>query len=60
MTGARLPRLHHPVFNVPRFRRVTDDKFFILIEATDLKFDLKDSMALLESTHPTAIEEVRD
>ena len=43
-----------------RFRRVSDDKFFLLIEATDLKFDLKDSLALLESTHPAAIEEVRD
>lgn len=56
----RLPRFHHPVFNVARFRRVTDDKFFLLIEASDLKFDLKDSLALLESTHPAAIEEVRD
>jgi hypothetical protein len=56
----RLPRFHHPVFNVARFRRVTDDKFFVLIEATDLKFDAKDSLALLEATHPEAIEEVRD
>ena len=57
---SRLPRYHHPVFNVARFRRVTDDKFFILIEAVDLKFDIKDSLALLESTHAVAIEEVRD
>jgi hypothetical protein len=56
----RLPRFHHPVFNVARFRRVTDDKFFLLVEATDLKFDLKESLVLLESTHPAAIEEVRD
>jgi hypothetical protein len=56
----RLPKLYHPVFNVSRFRRVTDDRFFILIEAADLKFDLKRSLVLLESTHPAAIEEVRD
>jgi len=56
----QLPRFHHPVFNVARFRRVTDDKFFILIEADDLKFDMKESLALLESTQPAAIEEVRD
>ncbi len=56
----RLPRFYHPVFNVARFRRVTDDKFFVLIEAADMKFDLKESLALLESTHPAAIEEVRD
>ena len=29
-----------------------------MIEATDSKFDLKESLALLESTHPAAIEEV--
>jgi hypothetical protein len=55
-----LPRFHHPVFNVARFRRVTDDKFFVLIEASDLKFDAAESRALLESTHPAAIEEVKD
>jgi len=57
---SRLPRFYHPAFNVARFRRVTDDKFFLLIEAADLKFDRKASLALLESTHPAAIEEVRD
>ena len=56
----RLPRYHHPVFNVARFRRVTDDKFFLMIEAADSKFDLRESLALLESTHPAAIEEIRD
>jgi Protein of unknown function (DUF3341) len=55
-----LPRFYHPVFNAARFRRATDDKFFLLIEAADLKFDLQESLALLESTHPAAIEEVRD
>jgi len=56
----RLPRYHHPVFNVARFRRVTDDKFFLMIEAADSKFDLRESLALLEATHPAAIEEIRD
>ena len=26
---SRLPRFYHPTFNVARFRRVTDDKFFL-------------------------------
>ena len=26
-----LPRLHHPLFNSRRFRRVTDDQFFVVI-----------------------------
>jgi hypothetical protein len=55
-----LPRYHHPVFSVARFRRVSDDKFFLLVEASDGKFDAADSRALLERTHPSAIEEVKD
>jgi hypothetical protein len=57
---SRLPRFYHPLFNVARFRRVTDDRFFILIEAGDGRFNRKDSLALLEATRPAAIEEVRD
>lgn len=56
----RLPRLHHPAFTVARFRRVTDDKFFLVVEASDRKFDAALSRQLLERTHPTAIEEVKD
>ena len=57
---SRLPRYHHPVFNVARFRSVSDDKFFILIECSDPKFDLRASKDLLASTHPAAIDEVKD
>jgi len=54
-----LPKLYHPLFNVARFRRVTDDKFFILLEAVDPKFDIHALRELLASTFPVAIEEVR-
>jgi hypothetical protein len=35
----QLPRHHHPLFGSRRFERVTDDRFFISIEATDPRFD---------------------
>ncbi len=55
-----LPRFYHPAFNVARFRRVTDDRFFLIVEAADGRFDRKESLALLEATQPAAIEEVMD
>ncbi len=34
-----LPEYHHPLFSSERFRRATQDRFFISIEARDPKFD---------------------
>jgi len=55
-----LPRLHHPLFNSDRFRRVTDDRFFVVIEARDPKYFRSRTEAFLESLGATAVEEVRD
>jgi len=43
-----LPRWNHPVFNWDRFKRVTDNGFFIVIEATDPLFSKDETKALLE------------
>lgn len=55
-----MPRLHHPLFTSNRFRRVTADRFFIVIEADDGKFNLVQTRQLLESLGPLAIEQVED
>jgi hypothetical protein len=56
----RLPQLYHSLFNVKRFERVTDDKFFIAIETRDPRFDPEKTRALLESTGAVVVEEVED
>ncbi len=55
-----LPRPHHPAFASKAFERVTDDKFFIMVEATDPKFDLEKTKALLQATGATLVEELED
>ena len=56
----RLPRLYFPAFANARFRKVTDDGFFLIIEARDGKFDATQTRQLLVSTGSTAVEEVQD
>jgi len=53
-----LPMPYHPVFGAPRFTRASQDRFFLAIEATDAKFDRKDTRAFLESLAPYSISEV--
>jgi hypothetical protein len=43
-----LPRPYHPVFNIPRFALATREKFFLLIEASDEKFDYDETRKLME------------
>ncbi len=56
----RLPRLHHPLFASERFEKVTDNKFFIAIEATDPNFDVDGSTELLREVGATHTELVND
>ncbi|MTI88919.1 MAG: DUF3341 domain-containing protein [Balneolaceae bacterium] len=53
-----LPKLHNPLFNAPRFKKATDDGFFVCIEAGDSLFDKEKVKKLLEEAGATHIEEV--
>jgi hypothetical protein len=55
-----LPKPHHPLFNEPRFDRVTQDRFFFCIEATDPKFDRDKTWSFLQSTKPEGVYAVHD
>ncbi len=56
----RLPQLHHPVFNVPEFRRASIDRFFLSIEVTDPKFDRAATWRFLQELKPLTIREVEE
>ena len=55
-----LPMLYNPLLKSRRFRRVTDDRFFVVIDATDPLFDQTRTAELLESTRPLSMEWVID
>ena len=55
-----LPMHYNPLLRNHRFKRVTDDRFFVVVEATDPQFDEVDTIKLLRSTRPLAMERVED
>lgn len=55
-----LPRPYNPLFYSDRFRRATDDGFFLHIAASDPRFDLVATQELLEQLGALAVEVIRD
>ena len=53
---ARLPRPHHELFASESFERVTDDCFFLSIEAEDPRFDAAATAKLLEQVGALELE----
>ncbi|MGA9565121.1 MAG: DUF3341 domain-containing protein [Candidatus Korobacteraceae bacterium] len=53
-----LPQPYHPVFNVDAFSKVTRNRFFLCVEATDPKFDLTGTQQFMERLKPLSISEV--
>ena len=53
-----LPMPYHPVFNLPRFDQASRDKFFLVIQARDPKFDIDHVWSFLETLAPREVTDV--
>ena len=51
-----LPRLHHPIFHYSGAAGATDDRFLLVIEATDRSFEVKKTQEFLASLKPAKLE----
>jgi hypothetical protein len=56
----KLPMLYNPLVKSRRFLRATADRFLIVIEAEDEKFDVEATGSFLRSLNPTAMELVTE
>ncbi|MCH2142593.1 MAG: DUF3341 domain-containing protein [Phycisphaerales bacterium] len=54
----QLPCLYHPVLKSPKMKRITDDRFMLVIEAKDPNFVRADTESFLESLGPERIVEL--
>jgi Alternative complex III, ActD subunit len=55
-----LPMPYHPVFNVSRFALASRNRFFLVIEARDQKFEIGRTREFLESLAPREVTTVED
>ena len=55
-----LPKPYHPVFNVPRFNLASREKFFLVIESEDPKFDYEETRNFMESLNPQEVFDVEE
>ena len=54
----KLPQPYHPVFNVDAFARASTDRFFLVIETVDPRFDRTATKSFLEAMHPVGVSDV--
>jgi hypothetical protein len=52
----RLPRHHHPLFASTAFERMSDDRFFLSVEARDERFDRQATLGLLAELGASRVE----
>ena len=54
----KLPQPYHPVFNAPNFALATRDRFFLVIEASDRKFEHDQVVSFLQALEPKDLIDV--
>jgi hypothetical protein len=54
----KLPQPYHPVFNAERFALATRDRFFLVIETRDPKFDHDKTLEFMKSLNPKEVIDV--
>jgi Protein of unknown function (DUF3341) len=55
---AKLPRPHHPVFEVERFKSASRDAFFLCVEARDPLFDPRRTREIIQDLDPVNVWEL--
>jgi len=58
LVRCRLPRLEHPVFDVPGFERASEDRFFLCVLAEDPGYEANDVTRLLRRQGAVAVTRV--
>lgn len=53
-----LPQPYHPVFNAKNFALASRDRYFLVVEATDPKFDRERTLEFLDELHASEVSEV--
>lgn len=53
-----LPRPYHPVFNVPRFAMASSDRYFLVVESQDPKFERESTRSFLSGLSPREVSDV--
>ncbi len=53
-----LPQPYHAVFNVPRFSLASSDKFFLVVEAADPRFDQQRASRLFQELGAKGVYDV--
>ena len=53
-----LPMPYHPVFNVKRFEQASRDRFFLVVQARDPKFELDQVRTFLDGLNPREVNDV--